>query len=497
MASRRAGRFADDHKRAARASLESAFSLYFEGSVGVLADHAPNDDTQRRMMLFEADTKEIEAKRKDLPKDVILEPEILHYPTSDRIYGMRLKAKAAESIDPGTGLEIKLTVRAIGGGAGSALKGCEVILYFRSNVPGLQGQRTQTTDGNGRVTFAYSPVFTPAAALVMPRGDFWPMVVRAPQTGAVVLCPALPAAGPVAWWHQMVGLNDYAANRGAGITIGIADSGRSSHPALAHTTDTGAFIGGGHDPNGGADVDRHGSHVCGIITARPSGKGYMGAAPGASVFTARVFPPGEGANQLDIANAIEHLSRQRKADLINLSLGSPNPSEVERDAIQDALERGTLCICAAANSAGPVEYPAAFNESVAISALGELGWGPDGSLSSTRMPQDADRYGERNLYLASFSCFGPQIAACAPGVGILSTVTPFEGSPAPFGAMDGTSMASPLACGTLAVRLSNDAAYKNLPRNLTRAAMARQILQNGCRNIGLKAEYQGRGLIVI
>lgn len=112
------------------------------------------------------------------------------------------------------------------------------------------------------------------------------------------------------------------------------------------------------------------------------------------VVCARVFGPGErGANQGDIASAIEHLSMVREADLVNLSLGAVHRSEIEHDAIVEALETGTLCLCAAANSAGPVQYPAAFEEAVAVSALGLQGWGPDGTLSASRCPVEKDRYG--------------------------------------------------------------------------------------------------------
>ena len=210
--------------------------------------------------------------------------------------------------------------------------------------------------------------------------------------------------------------------------------------------------------------------------------------------SARVFPAGRGANQGDIALAIDHLSRHWRADLINLSLGAPVGSELEHDAILDALERGTLCVCAAGNSNGAVEYPAAFDEVIAVSALGLEGWGPDGSLTSTRYPTQADRYGLGQLYLANFSCFGPEIDCCAPGVGILATVPERFGLRAPIGAMDGTSMASPAACATLAAILSNDTDYRSLPRDLTRAERARSLLRQGCVDVGLAAHYQGRGM---
>jgi subtilisin family serine protease len=53
-----------------------------------------------------------------------------------------------------------------------------------------------------------------------------------------------------------------------------------------------------------------------------------------------------------------------------MSLGGGPPSPAEEDAIRDAIERGTLCICSAGNSNGPIEYPGAYPECAAVSAVG-------------------------------------------------------------------------------------------------------------------------------
>ena len=46
-----------------------------------------------------------------------------------------------------------------------------------------------------------------------------------------------------------------------------------------------------------------------------------------------------------------------------------------------------------------------------------LGQAPPGTLSATRRPGGQDRYGDDNLYLANFSCFGAGLDSVGPGVG--------------------------------------------------------------------------------
>ncbi len=510
LANRRAGMFLKSQKADARRAADSSFGLLFARSAAVLMDSQPEDLTARRVVVFEADAAEAEAKRRQLPPDVLLEEAIPHYvqklraptdliPAPPPSYTAALPARADGMPVParapmpaGTGLT--LGVRVTGGG--QPLEGAEVILYLRG-FGGSTTDQKQITDRSGSVSFAYSSFWSPAALVALPAGGFWSWVVRGPGAQVTVDIPALPADGPLAWWHRAMGITAFDENRGRGIKVGVIDTGVGPHPCLGHVTSVGAFIGGQPIPDGGADVDSHGSHVCGIIGARPVSAGqYGGVAPGADLYCARVFAsPDGGADQGDIVLAIDELSRNRGVDLINMSLGATAPSQIERDAIQDALERGTLCVCAAGNSNGPVEYPGRFPETVAVSALGLAGWGPPGSLASTRLPDDSARHGPDNLYLANFSCTGPEVACCAPGVGIISTVPSRFGLVAPYAAMDGTSMASPAACGLLATLLAAAAgSYTRLPRDRSRAETARRILANACRDLGMDANFQGRGL---
>lgn len=493
IASRRSGRFTRGEKVVARGAMDMLVSR-MPGGVAVVEDRDPPDPTARRVILVEASAAQARSIAQALPGDVILEPEILHWPGSgvppaDFASAHRRHLDGPVSSGAETAIDVRVT------GAGRPLGGAAVTAYLRG-WGRIERSVTALTDADGHALVRFGDFFRASALRIDPAGGFWSMMVRGPAAVVDIDCPALPEDGPLGWWHRALGLSAPRADAGRGIRIGVIDTGAGPHPALDRVRSIGAFIGGDAlAPEEGRDVDGHGSHVCGIIGAQPVRPGaYAGIAPGADILSARVFAPGAGANQADIANAIDALSHDHRVDLINMSLGAPQASEIERDAIADAFERGTLCVCAAANSAGPVEYPAAFPETVAVSALGLLGWGPPGSVAASRVPDLRDAFGIDNLFLANFSCYGPEIDCAAPGVGIISTVPERGGMAAAYAAFDGTSMASPAASAVLAVVLGDDAVFAALPRNQTRAAYARRRLIDACRDIALSPDRQGRGI---
>jgi subtilisin family serine protease len=509
MANRRAGKFLDVQKTASRAALEVGFSNLFAASVNVVNDLAPTDELARRVVVFDADPEEVSAKAVTLPTDVIVEPEILHFPVG----GSRGKARPvapatdrsalrAPAVNPaalaGAPLATLADVTAaptftIGvTGSGAPLHGAEVMLF----LAGVREPVSSLTAANGVAGFSLPPGSQVGAAVASPAGGHWSMVSRSPANGSTIDCLPFQSVGPIDWWHRQLGVVTFDPTRGSGIRIGVIDSGVGPHGCLAHAIRAGAFINGGHDPAGGADVDSHGTHVSGLIGARPVGAADRGGiAPGAGLFVARVFPaPHQGASQADIANAIDHLSRTLHTDLINLSLGAPQPSQISQDAIQDAAERGTLCVCAAGNSRGRVEFPGGFPEVITVSALGLQGTSPKGSVSALNTPTDPAKHGAAGLFLADFSCFGPEVDTIAPGVGTISTVPERFGLTRPYAVMDGTSMASPLACAALAALLARSQKYLSLT-GAARTEEARATLAANCVNVGLAATFQGRGIL--
>jgi len=490
MSHRRAGKFHETEKRAARAALNYAESMVAP-SATMLADNAPGDETSRRSVLMEGTEAQMRTLANEAPDDVIVEPLILH--SLEKTVLGTFAAAEVKTLDSGfptgTGQTYDIAVR----GDGAPLEHAEVYLIVRS----LAGRRLALegiTGADGMALFSLSALYQPLYAVVVPYADFWAMQAFVTSETTTVVCPPLPARQRIDWWHRNTGFPYYDDDAGEGIRVGVIDTGFGPHGHLSGAS-VGAFINNQFDPTGGADVDRHGTHVCGTIAGRPGGDlRFSGMAPGAELYSARVFPPDRGAANIDIANAIDFLSRDRACDLINMSLGAPVGSALVQDAIQDAAERGTLCVCAAANSGGDVEFPAAFPEAVAISAAGRLGEAPMGSVSASKAPGDPDLYGFNLLYLADFSCFGPEIEAIAPGVGICAPVPERHGLSLPYAAFDGTSMASPIAIGTLARALAKDAAYLASGRDINRMSLARAKLQEICRTIGLDPINQGEGM---
>jgi Subtilase family len=495
MSNRRSGKFHEAEKRASRDAMAMALTQLSPG-LSLASQSTPADDLARQVVVFDADPSEVQAKAQRFGPDVLVEPELLHYPTPT--LGLRLfgSSDGATTFATGTGNTLRLKVT----GSGAPLAQASVSVTFRGSGS-LRTRETRTTDAQGRATFSYNNLWQPAVAVIAPYAGHWTMVSFAPVGELTVECPPL-GPGPLGWWHRALGQTQFRKTRGRGIRVGVIDTGCGPHPALAHATLAGAFVNGQALPAvQTADVDSHGSHVCGTIGARPAAAGqHAGLAPAATLVAARVFPDADsGANQGDIANAIDALSKVHRVDLINMSLGTPPgspPSMIEQDAVIDALERGTLCVVAAGNDGvSTVAYPSRFEPCVSVSAIGQLGVGPAGSLAALRVPNgQADRFGNDNLYLANFSNFGVGLDLCGPGVGVVATVPARHGQAAPFAVMDGTSMASPAVTGALAARLGADSAYKQLPRDLTRAARARQVLRDMARDIGLAFQYQGGGM---
>lgn len=497
LVNRRSGMFTDQAKTASRASVATALGML--PSARVVASRDAQDPLARQVVLLDADESQVAAMRARLPADAVLEPAIrreLH----ERHVPLELQPAIPLAVGKlANAAPYRVTIK----GSGKALGNIDVMIYLRDAAGQIQTS-TVKTNGSGKLSFRVPPGFVVAFLEPIPYAGHWIMLAEAPPVGRTIECApiAKPEANGAGWWHDVMNVDVKNTSRGKGVRVGVIDTGCGPHPNLTHVTLVGAFVDGRVlPPDQGRDVAEHGSHTTGIIGARP-GKAtdYAGIAPGCTLFHARVFKSekkGDGPTQADLVNAIDALSRDHQCDLINMSLGGGPRSEAEEDAIRDALERGTLCICSAGNDGGPIDFPGAYAECQAVSAIGKVGEPPPGTFSANNRPREAVKMGTKNLFLAAFSSFGPTLACAAPGVGIVSTVPERQGFIRPYMEMDGTSMASPAACGALAVMLSKDAAYRALPRNLSRAKRAAQLLAQHCQTFALPVRFEGRGLPVV
>jgi subtilisin family serine protease len=180
-----------------------------------------------------------------------------------------------------------------------------------------------------------------------------------------------------------------------------------------------------------------------------------------------------------------------QCDIINLSLGTgSSPDPYFEEAIRDARNQGVLLVIAAGNDyRRPVQYPAAYPNALAVSALGAAGCYPPGCLYEAEDIRPPHGTVNPNEFIAGFSNFGPQIAATAPGVGVISTLPNNR-----YGPYSGTSMAAPVVAGAAACLLSRRPQIYSMPRNRARSDALEGLVRSSCRRRGFGTDFEGHGL---
>ena len=273
---------------------------------------------------------------------------------------------------------------------------------------------------------------------------------------------------------------------GAGVRVGVIDSGVGPHPDLV--------ISGGRCtvpneiPTDFADVEQHGTHVAGIIAARGQAPtGMRGIAPSAELFAYRVFWAGaESASNFAIVKAIEQAVKDG-CDLINMSLGGGDADDALEKAIIHAYQNGTVVLVATGNDGRQkVSFPASFSLALAVGALGRRGTFPS---NTTDRPNISSPFGtDAKNFVAAFSNIGSEVDLIAPGVGILSTV-PDNG----YAAMSGTSMACPVATGFSARLLATRPDLLSMPRDSTRTEAMIRFICSQAKTFGFGSIFEGLG----
>ncbi len=198
--------------------------------------------------------------------------------------------------------------------------------------------------------------------------------------------------------------------RGAGIKVAVIDTGIDyNHPDLK-----GVYKGGDDFINDTPDADDkdpfddhgHGTHVAGTIAAADNQLGVVGIAPEVEIYALKVLKPstdGSATGSVTAIVAAIDWAIANGINVMNLSLGSDEPSITEREAFARAWDAGILAVAATGNGYDDLKrdligFPAAYPNVIAVGAIDD---------------KEA---------IASFSQRGTEMALVAPGVSILSTM---------------------------------------------------------------------------
>lgn len=160
-----------------------------------------------------------------------------------------------------------------------------------------------------------------------------------------------------------------SATLGAGSTVAVLDTGVTAHPDIDGLLTGYDFVDKDADAT---DLNGHGTHVAGTVAeSAGNGVGAAGVAPGASIIPVRVLDA-SGNGPYDWIFSGIAFATSNGADVVNLSLAGATDSGI-CDAVSRAVAAGVVVIAATGNASGPVGYPAACPDAIAVGAVTEQG----------------------------------------------------------------------------------------------------------------------------
>lgn len=235
------------------------------------------------------------------------------------------------------------------------------------------------------------------------------------------------------WNLHNIGMEGaWTQTKGSGVTVAVIDTGITRVRDLVDTK----FVKGYDfvsDREEATDDNGHGTHVAGTIAQATNNKyGVAGIAYEASLMPLKVLSAYGGGTVADIAEAIK-FAADNGADVINMSLGGGGESQLMKQAIDYAHNKGVVIVAAAGNeNQNGASYPARYPYVIGVSAFG-----PDGEK-------------------ASYSNFGAGVDISAPGGSeagtiLQETIDPDNNNEGVFLGLQGTSMASPHVAGVAAL----------------------------------------------
>lgn len=229
-----------------------------------------------------------------------------------------------------------------------------------------------------------------AAALVLPAG-VGPAVAAAPArlpAATTTQCTQEKAqyvADPPPALARLSAERAWRSATGAGVLVAVVDSGVDpGNLHLAQAVVPGVdLVGVAGDPAGRTDTAGHGTAVAGQIAARAvPDSGVVGLAPDATILPVRVYyADDDQAREQGVAPDAGRMAAgidaavAAGADVVNVSMSTPNDTPALEQAVQRATAAGALVVASAGNrntssdeADGP-RYPAAYDGVLAVTAV--------------------------------------------------------------------------------------------------------------------------------
>ena len=264
--------------------------------------------------------------------------------------------------------------------------------------------------------------------------------------------------------------------RGSGVTVAVIDTGiDTDHPEFSGKISEYSYNAsedkivkdytledGSYDWSLIEDEQGHGTSVAGVIAASMDGAGTVGIAPEVTllIIKAECDENGSFYRTSDLVFGL-YYAIERDADVVNMSFGTySNPFEA---ATKLAVDSDVICVAAAGNDAtAALCYPAADENVIGVGAL------EDGGIE-----------------LAEYFNYGENSDIVAPG----TTYTTKIGGE--YGISNGTSLASPIIAGAMALLKSQNKSIEFVD--------VQELLYASCYDLGSKGDdwYYGYGALDI
>jgi subtilisin family serine protease len=299
---------------------------------------------------------------------------------------------------------------------------------------------------------------------------------RDPRVASVTpSLPMTPTAQAVPAGVERVGASPEVLPSGGDVDVDVAivdtGIGSPSDPTAGGELNVAGGIdctGSGH-PDAWQDATNrwygHGTHVAGILGARDNGIGVVGVAPGARLWSVKVFDGSGGSTSTILCGLDWILARRVDPDpiaripiaVVNMSLRGPSTtgantcdSEPEHAAVCSLVAAGVTVVVAAGNESEDTDawVPARYPQVITVSAMNDFDGLPGGLSSQVAVSDCIPPAGtERDDAFSRYSNRGDAVDVAAPGTCVRSTK---RGAPGATQLMSGTSMAAPHVAGAVA-----------------------------------------------